>query len=136
MKRATLGFVVGLMVWVLVVSLLNRALRIVLPGYAAAEPWMSFTLGMMVARLTIGALTSLIAGAVAGWIAPASEVMPWLLGVSLLAAFIPQHLRLWSMFPLWYHLTFLVTLVPLIVLGSRLPRALAPATPAAPRAGS
>jgi len=82
------------------------------------------------------ALTSLIAGAVAGWIAPASQVMPWLLGGLLLAAFIPQHLRLWSIFPLWYHLTFLVTLAPLIVLGSRLPRVLAPATPAAPGAGS
>ena len=136
MKRAILAFVVGLVVWVLVVSLLDRALRIFLPGYAAAEPGMSFTLGMMAARLTIGALTSLIAGAVAGWIAPASQVMPWLLGGLLLAAFIPQHLRLWSIFPLWYHLTFLVTLAPLIVLGSRLPRVLAPATPAAPGARS
>ena len=47
--------------------------------------------------------------------------MPVLLGILLLLAFIPVHLRLWSLFPLWYHLVFLGTLVPLIVLGSRLP---------------
>ena len=43
------------------------------------------------------------------------------LGVTLLVGFIPVHVRLWSFFPFWYHLVFLVTLVPLVVLGSRLP---------------
>jgi len=83
---------------------------------------MSFTLGMQVARLLIGALTSLIAGAVAGWIAPASPKVPLLLGVVLLIAFVPVHVQLWSLFPLWYHLVFLGTLVPLVLLGSRLSR--------------
>jgi hypothetical protein len=82
---------------------------------------MGFTLGMQLARLTIAALTSLIAGAVAAWIAPASPRVPLLLGVTLLVGFIPVHVRLWSFFPFWYHLVFLVTLVPLVVLGSRLP---------------
>jgi hypothetical protein len=47
--------------------------------------------------------------------------MPLLLGVTLLVGFIPVHVRLWSLFPFWYHLVFLATLVPLVVLGSRLP---------------
>jgi hypothetical protein len=47
--------------------------------------------------------------------------MPLLLGVTLLLGFIPVHVRLWSLFPFWYHLVFLATLVPLVVLGSRLP---------------
>jgi len=34
-------------------------------------------------------------------------------GVILLAVFIPQHIRNWDKFPVWYHLTFLVSLVPL-----------------------
>jgi hypothetical protein len=33
------------------------------------------------------------------------------------------HVRLWSLFPFWYHLVFLATLIPLVVLGSRLTRA-------------
>jgi hypothetical protein len=85
---------------------------------------MSFTLGMMAARLTIGALSSLAAGAVTAWIAPGSAYVGWILGALLLAAFLPEHvLRLWHTFPLWYHLTFLVTLIPLIALGAWLTRA-------------
>jgi len=121
MKRAILAFAAGVVVWVVVISVLGRALRVLLVGYAVAEPTMGFTLGMLLARLTIAVLTSLIAGAVAGWIAPASPRVPVLLGATLLAGFIPVHVRLWSFFPFWYHLVFLVTLIPLVVLGSRLP---------------
>jgi len=102
---------------------LNRALRIFVLGYAAAEPTMSFTLGMLAARLVIAALTSLIAGAVAAWIAPSSPRLPVLLGTALLVAFLPIHVQLWRLFPFWYHLVFLATLIPLVVLGSRLTRA-------------
>ena len=123
MKRPILAFVVGLVVWVLVISLLNHALRIFVLGYAAAEPTMSFTLGMLAARLVIAALTSLIAGAIAAWIAPSSPRLPVLLGTALLVAFLPIHVQLWTLFPFWYHLVFLATLVPLVVLGSRLTRA-------------
>jgi hypothetical protein len=84
---------------------------------------MTFTLGMMAARLTIAAITSVIAGAMAGWIAPLSSRVAWILGVLLLVMFIPDHVRLWTTFPIWYHMTFLVTLVPLVVLGSWLTQA-------------
>jgi hypothetical protein len=120
MKRAVLAFIAGILTWTLVVSVLNRGLRMTLDGYAAAEPHMTFTLGMMAARLAMAALTSLIAGAVVGWVAPSGTRVPWILGAITLAAFLPAHVRFWSTFPLWYHLTFLVTLIPLIVLGSRL----------------
>jgi hypothetical protein len=118
MKRAIVAFLVGLVTWVVVVSLLNRGLRVGIEGYAAAEPKMIFTLGMQVARLTIAAITSLIAGAVVGWIARSSARVPWTLGALLVATFIPAHVHFWTLFPVWYHLTFLVTLAPLIALGS------------------
>ena len=118
MKRSILAVVAGLAAWVLVASLLNRGLRITLAGYAAAEPRMTFTLAMMAARLMIGALASLAAGAVAGAIAPSGSRAAWVLGAILLAAFLPEHVWLWRVFPLWYHLMFLVTLLPLVVLGA------------------
>jgi len=140
MKRAILAFVAAFLAWVVVVSLIDRGLRLFLDGYALAEPDMAFTLGMMAARLVMAAVTSLIAGAVAAAIAPADTRVPWLLGALLLVLFLPSHAMLWSRFPVWYHLTFLLTLVPLVVLGSRLWRSLAPARlaprPAAPTAGS
>lgn len=120
MKRAILGIAAGLVCWIMLVSVLNRGLRIFVAGYAVAEGAMSFTLGMLVARLLIAALTSLIAGALVRWLAPTSMRAPLLLGVILLIAFIPVHVRLWSLFPFWYHMVFLVTLIPLVMLGSRL----------------
>lgn len=118
MKRAVTAFIVGLLAWGVVVSLIDRLLRLSLAGYAAAEPKLAFTLGMMTARLAIAAATSLIAGAVVGAIAPASKRTPWVLGLVILAAFIPVHVSLWHAFPVWYHLTFLVTLAPLIAVGA------------------
>ena len=117
MKRSILAFIAGLAAWVLVASLLNRGLRLALGGYAAAEPEMTFTHGMMAARLVLGALASLSAGAATRAVAPSSRRVVWALGAVLLAAFIPIHNQLWAKFPVWYHLVFLGTLVPLVALG-------------------
>ena len=122
MKRSIFAFVAGLLLWVLVVSLLNRGLRAGLPSYALAEPTMTFTLGMKVARLIFGALASLAAGAATGRIAPSRAGLPWVLGGVILAAFIPIHVQVWAKFPVWYHLVFLGTLVPLVALGAALTR--------------
>ena len=119
-KRTVLAIAAGLLVWILVISLLNRGLRLGLAGYAAAEPAMSFTLTMMAARLIIAALASLIGGAAVGWIAPRARAAPLVLGAILVAVFVPVHVQLWSRFPPWYHLTFLLSLLPLVVLGARL----------------
>lgn len=120
MKRYIVAFLVGLASWVLVASLLNRGLRIGLAGYALAEPTLTFTLGMKVARLILGALSSLAAGAATGLIAPSRTSLPWVLGAVILAAFLPAHIHIWEKFPVWYHLVFLGTLVPLVVLGAAL----------------
>ena len=120
MKRSILALVAAFLAWLLVATVLNRGLRIGLKGYATAEPQMSFTLAMLVARLVIAAIASLTAGAVAGRIAPAGSPAPWVFAAVMLALFIPEHVKLWQHFPVWYHLTFLVTLVPLVVVGSRL----------------
>jgi hypothetical protein len=118
MKRAAVAFIVGLLTWGVVVSVIDRLLRIALAGYAAAEPTLTFTQGMMWARLILAVVTSLIAGAVLGAIAPSSKRTPWVLGLVILAMFIPIHVRLWHAFPLWYHLTFLIPLAPLIAVGA------------------
>jgi hypothetical protein len=118
--RALLAFVAGLLAWVLVATILNMVMRRLLPGYTAAEPTMAFTFGMLVARLVIAFITSLVAGALGAAIAPRSAWVPWALGVFLLVVFVPEHAKLWHVFPVWYHLTFLLTLVPLVVIGGRL----------------
>jgi hypothetical protein len=120
MKRPMLAFVAAVLIWVLVASLLDRGLRLFLDGYAAAEPALNFTVAMMVWRLVVGALASLAAGAVIEPIAPGSWRTAWVFGILWLLVFIPTHVKLWHVFPLWYHLTFLGTLVPLVLLGFKL----------------
>jgi peptidoglycan/LPS O-acetylase OafA/YrhL len=122
MKRSIFAFVTGLLVWVVIATLLNFSLRVGIAGYAQAEPTMSFTLGMKVARLILGALASLAAGAATGLIAPSRKAVAWVLGAFVLALFIPVHIQLWTKFPVWYHLVFLGTLVPLVAFGAALTR--------------
>ncbi|HXZ80016.1 MAG TPA: hypothetical protein VEG30_08810 [Terriglobales bacterium] len=122
MKRAIFALLAGLVLWTVVATLLNLGLRAGVPGYALAEPTLTFTLGMKIARLILGALASLAAGAVVGRIVPSRTRLPWVLGAIILAAFIPAHVQLWAKFPVWYHLVFLGTLVPLVLLGAALTR--------------
>ncbi|MDE1988072.1 MAG: hypothetical protein KGJ53_06545 [Alphaproteobacteria bacterium] len=118
MRRTIAGVLLGLAAWVLVVTVLNWGLRLWLPGYAGAEHTLLFTLPMKLARLSIAAVTSLAAGAIVRAVAPASRWAPWLAGLIAVALFLPSHIYLWNKFPLWYHLTFLLTLAPLVALGA------------------
>jgi hypothetical protein len=123
MSRAITGIVAGLVAWGLIVTLLNFGLRTAIPGYHSAEATLEFTLAMKLGRLIEAAVTSVAAGAIVGLIAPSKKWVPWVVGSLILAMFLPVHVSLWSKFPVWYHLAFLVPLVPLVVLGASLPRA-------------
>jgi SAM-dependent methyltransferase len=130
MKRSVFAVIAGLAVWWLVATLLNFGLRAGLAGYTLAEPTLTFALGMKVARLILGALASLAAGAAAGLIAPSKTRSGWVLGAIILALFIPVHIQLWAKFPVWYHLVFLGTLLPMVRLGAALTRSRNTGTPA------
>ena len=117
MTRTTLGVVAGLAVWVTVVTVAGMIMRGAWPAYDSVADAMTFTLPMMFARLAIGALATLATGLVAAIIARRSMLARLLPGVLLLVVFIPQHIMLWDKFPVWYHLTFLASLVPLAYLG-------------------
>ena len=118
MWRTVGSIIVGLVAWGLVVTLLNFGLRAGIPGYRAAEPILQFTLAMKIGRLTEAALASLAAGAVVGLIAPHKRWAPWIVGLIILVPFLLEHIRIWNKFPPWYHLSFLVPLVPLVVRGA------------------
>src|SRR2546423_7939031 len=113
MWRTIGSIVAGLVVWAAVVTLLNFALRAAIPGYHAAEATLQFTLAMKIGRLTEAAISSMAAGAVVAWIALSARWAPWLAGLIILPMFVPIHINLWSRFPAWDHLAFLVPLAPL-----------------------
>ena len=117
LAKAVIGVVAGLAVWMAVVAVAGLIMRSSWPAYARVADAMTFTLPMMLARLSIGALATLAAG----WVTAAIARRPMLVrltpGLILLVGFIPQHIALWNNFPVWYHLTFLLSLVPLTYLG-------------------
>ena len=117
----TVGAVLAaLATWIFVATVLNLPLRASWPHYHEAETAFNFTFTMKLARLVLGAVSSLAAGFVAARIEKGRMRAATLTGVVLLGLFIPNHYLLWSKFPVWYHLTFLVSLVPLTLLGAAL----------------
>jgi len=114
--------IAALVTWFFVATVLNLALRASWPHYHEAETAFNFTLAMKLARLVLGAISSLGAGFVAAWIDKDRMKAATLTGIVLLGLFIPGHYLLWSKFPIWYHLTFLASLLPLTLLGAGLYR--------------
>jgi hypothetical protein len=121
MLRRIGGAVVGVGAWIVVVTLLNLVLRHSWHDYATVERAMTFSLPMMIARLSMSGVSSLVGGAVARWIDKTGWA-PLVSGVILLVLFLPAHYSLWDRFPAWYHLTFLASLPLLGWLGGRLGR--------------
>ena len=119
LARNVAGVVAGLAGWLLIASVAGFVMRMSWPAYASVASAMTFTLPMMIARLSIGVIATLSMERLTGFITRSviSRLIP---GVFLLAIFIPQHLMLWDKFPLWYHLSFLLSLVPLTYAGGRI----------------
>jgi hypothetical protein len=115
--KNVIGVVAGLAAWIAVVAVAGLIMRSSWPAYARVADAMTFTLPMMLARLSIGAVATLAAGWVTAALAPRPLLVRVIPGIILLAVFIPQHIALWHTFPIWYHLTFLLSLVPLTYLG-------------------
>ena len=118
MIRNILAVVLGLVAFTLAASLCGALLRL-WPDYVSAAPAVAFTLAMQIARLAVGALSTLAAGAVTGAIAKRNRTVVLATGIVLLAIFVPIHVTVWDKFPIWYHLVWLVSIVPLTLLGGR-----------------
>ena len=109
--RTAGGVLGGFVLWWVVATIVDIAVRLSWPDYAAVEKAMTFTLGMQVARLANGAVSSLAAGFATAWISRRKPIATGLLVILLLALFIPVHISLWAKFPAWYHLIFFASLL-------------------------
>ena len=120
MARAIAAVAAGLVVWTLIATLGNLAMRAAWPSYAAVETAMRFTPEMMMGRLLVGALSSLGAGWLAARISNQNAGAIYALAGISIAVFIPVHYALWEKFPFWYHAVFFASLAIMTVLGARL----------------
>jgi len=127
--------VVGAVAWFAIATLIDILARLLWPAYAdavaafrrameapgaATGGAMIFTLEMMLARLAEGAIASIGAGFTLACIARGNRSAAIVLGALIIALFVPIHYAVWNRFPVWYHLVFLLSLLPLTVIGAAL----------------
>jgi hypothetical protein len=115
--KIALAVVIGLLVWLVVATAGNLLIRATVPGYAEAERTFQFTLAMLLIRLALGAACSVLAGLVCTLSARSTPAAAPAFAVALVLLFLPVHYSLWSHFPVWYHVLFLLSLAPLAFLG-------------------
>jgi len=127
MVRSIIAIIVAVVTWFVVATIGNWILRATLSGYSAVEAAMTFTLMMMICRLILGLVSSLCAGFVCATIAWQSTVAPKVAAAIMVILFLPAHYMLWDRLPLWYHLFFLITLAPTMLIGATLKSKPAPA---------
>ena len=126
MIRSILAVIVAVVTWFIVATILNWILRAGLPGYSAVEVSMNFTLTMMICRLLLGLVSSWCAGFVCATIAR-NRVAAKVAAAVMVVLFLPVHYMLWAKFPIWYHLFFLISLAPMLLVGAALQSKVAPA---------
>src|SRR5438067_9298224 len=93
------AIVAGIVGWVVIVTILDRLMRLAWPQYAAAVPVMVFALPMMFARLAEGAITTIAAGSINRMIARMPLWPAAVQGVVIFLLFVPAHYKLWHNFP-------------------------------------
>ncbi|HTK80202.1 MAG TPA: hypothetical protein VL286_07145 [Rhizomicrobium sp.] len=122
MLRTIAGAVAGFVTWWVLVIVIDFGLRLGWPEYASVEKAMTFSAPMMFARLAMSGIASIGSGAAAA-VVGRDRLKPTLIsGLILLLLFTPIHYSLWTKFPVWYHATFLTSLVVLSVFGGSLAR--------------
>ena len=120
MLRLIGAILTGAVVWLVSVSVLGFLCGMAWPEMAAIKDMTLLTVPMLLTRLSISALSSLAGGYVATMIGRESTRAPLGAGILLLVVFVPYHMTIWHNFPVWYHLTFFVSLPILSLLGGML----------------
>jgi hypothetical protein len=96
--------------------------------YASADPDKSYTLAMLFVRLAIFS-TMIAATSATATIVSADKRSPWVTGGIILALSVPPHLYpgyVWNDYPGWYHIGYLLSVLPIAVLAGQLVQRLAP----------
>ncbi len=131
MLRIILGIVVGFIVWSILWVGSDFVLMAISPGWygkhqtefeAAVNnktPFMFASIVLIIALIR-SVIFSIISGFIAALIARENTKSTLGLGILLLFFGIFMQSIFWNYAPLWYHISFLVLLIPMTILGGRL----------------
>jgi hypothetical protein len=123
MVRIVLGVLAGVIVWLVVVTVIDRTMRHFWPDYATVFTAMTFTLPMMIARLAESTVALIIASVITARVSPASRTASWAFAIVMFVPFAWYHTTMiWAKFPIWYHAYFLLSLLAVPVLMASMTR--------------
>lgn len=133
MIRTILAVIVGFCVWSILWVGGNELFKMLSPGWYAAsegafmkamankEPFAADSIILLI-HLVLSVIVSFISGYITALVAGENKRSPLSLGVVLLIVGILVEAAYWSYIPLWYHLIFLILLIPVTVAGGKLRR--------------
>ena len=131
MLKIVLGVIAGFVAWSVIWLGSDQVLMMASPGwYGAHQTAFEFAMGtqqaftpdttILIMHLVRAAIISIMSGFLAAFIAGENRKSPLILGVLLLAFGLMIQIMAWNYLPIWYHLVFLVSLIPFTVLGGKI----------------
>jgi uncharacterized membrane protein YeaQ/YmgE (transglycosylase-associated protein family) len=115
-KHLIFGILAGLIAYAMIGSFGLFMLHISWADYAVASKDKSYTSTMMIFRLSVGILAAIIAGISATKIANDEGKSAWYVGIILFCVGSYNHFltSVWTDYPVWYHLVFVIPIIPII----------------------
>jgi hypothetical protein len=131
MLRIILGAIIGFIVWSVLWVGSDAVLSAISPGWygknlsgleAAVNNKTSFTADSLILLIALvrSVIFSIISGFIAALIARENTKSPLACGVLLLLFGIYIQSIFWNYVPLWYHIPFLLLLIPMTIMGGKL----------------
>lgn len=130
MGRIVLGVVVGFIAWSIIWVGGDEALGSALPGWYGVHklafekaafnqtPWEADS-AFLLFKLVHSIVTSLVSGYLAAFVANENRRTTLILGLLLLVVGIAVQAMVWNLIPIWYHVVFLILLIPMTILGGK-----------------
>jgi hypothetical protein len=126
--RIVAAVLVGAVVSRIVLDGGSMLIRTAWPAYAVAEPDRAYSLAMLFVRLVMFS-TMIAAVSASGTLVARDHRFSWLAGSIILAISIPPHLypgHVWEFYPPWYHIVYLVSILPIAFSAGHLSRRFVP----------
>lgn len=132
MTRIILGIIVGFVAWTILWLGSDYIFGMLLPWYQAQNDALELAVvnqkalpadnTQLLIRLATSVIASILSGFLSVVVSKEQAKTTIILGILLLIVGIAVQASIWSYIPIWYHLTFLVLLIPMTILGGKLNR--------------
>ena len=120
MLRSTLAVIAGFVLWTVLWLAANAVMTAAMPD-SFNEDGISDDNAIMIVSILLSVVFSVLGGYTTAMVAKVNEMKPVvILAVLELVVGIIVEISYWDVIPVWYHVTFLVLLVPSIVFGGRM----------------